>query len=44
MWIKVAQSYVQKLQSEAQHDENYLIPVAKVNEGHESPAFLRAFE
>jgi gelsolin len=43
-WIKVAQSYVRRLQSEAEHDDNYLIPVAKVNEGNESPAFLRSFE
>ena len=44
MWIKVAQTYIRKLQSEAEHQENFLIPVAKVNEGHESPAFLKAFE
>ena len=44
MWIKVAQSYVRCLQSEAETDDNYLIPVAKVNEGNESPAFLRAFD
>lgn len=44
MWIKVAQSYVRNLQSETGHEGTFLIPVAKVNEGNESPAFLRAFE
>lgn len=43
MWIKVAQSYVRRLQSEAGNEDSVLIPVAKVNEGSESPAFLKAF-
>jgi gelsolin len=43
MWIKVAQSYIRKLQNESANEGSYLIPVAKVTEGNESPAFLRAF-
>lgn len=39
-WLKVAQAYVRNLQSE--HDNAYLTPIAKVIEGSESPAFMRA--
>jgi gelsolin len=42
MWLKVAQAYVRKLQSEGGNDEAYLTPIAKVREGNESSAFLRA--
>ncbi len=38
MWLKVAQAYVQQTQA------NALTPIAKVQEGNESPAFLRAIE
>ena len=39
-WLDVAQQYVQKLQDE--EEEGRLIPIAKVREGFESRAFLRA--
>ncbi|KAH6847744.1 gelsolin [Chaetomium sp. MPI-CAGE-AT-0009] len=42
MWLRVAQSYVRKLQSEDGNSEAYLTPIAKVREGCESAAFLRA--
>lgn len=42
MWLKVAQAYVRKLQGEGGNDEAYLTPIAKVREGNESSAFLRA--
>ncbi|KAK4160838.1 hypothetical protein QBC43DRAFT_324718 [Cladorrhinum sp. PSN259] len=43
-WLKVAQVYVRKLQTEEGSSEAYLTPIAKVHEGNESPAFLRAVE
>jgi gelsolin len=42
MWLRVAQAYVRKLQSEDEDGDAYLTPIAKVREGCESPAFLRA--
>jgi gelsolin len=44
MWLKVAQAYVRKLQGEDESGEAYLTPIAKVREGFESAAFLRAIE
>ncbi|KAK4038344.1 putative actin-binding protein [Parachaetomium inaequale] len=44
MWLKVAQAYVRKLQGEDGNGEAYLTPIAKVREGCESAAFLRAIE
>lgn len=51
LWIKVAQSYVRQelLRGQQEDDEvasndAHLIPIAKVLEGHESPAFLRALD
>lgn len=44
MWLKVAQAYVRKLQNDDGDGEAYLTPVAKVREGSESAAFLRALE
>ncbi|KAK4152731.1 putative actin-binding protein [Chaetomidium leptoderma] len=44
MWLKVAQAYVRKLQGEDENGEAYLTPIAKVHEGCESAAFLRAIE
>lgn len=38
-WLKVAQAYVKQLQGDQQA---YLTPIAKVIQGNESPAFLRA--
>lgn len=39
-WLKVAQAYVRQLQGE--HENAHLTPIAKVIEGSESPAFMRA--
>ena len=41
-WLQVARMYIHRLQSE--QEDAYLIPLAKVNEGHESKAFIRAIE
>lgn len=40
-WLKVAQAYVRQLQG-ASDQAAYLTPIAKVVEGNESPAFMRA--
>lgn len=40
-WLKVAQAYVRQLQG-GEDDNAHLTPIAKVIEGNESPAFLRA--
>lgn len=39
-WLKAAQAYVRQLQSG--DDQAHLTPIAKVIQGNESPAFLRA--
>ncbi|KAF3922589.1 Gelsolin [Arthrobotrys entomopaga] len=39
-WLKVAQAYVRQLQS-TKAQSAYLVPIAKVIEGEESPAFWR---
>ena len=55
LWIKVAQSYVRQelvpgqqqsgdQAASSDDDDAYLIPIAKVLEGHESPAFLRTLD
>jgi gelsolin len=44
MWLRVAQAYVRKLQDEDERSEAYLTPIAKVREGSESSAFLRAIQ
>ena len=44
MWLKVAQAYVRKVQGEDGNGDAYLTPIAKVREGSESAAFLRAVE
>ncbi|KAM5341674.1 hypothetical protein ACJ41O_014705 [Fusarium nematophilum] len=41
-WFQIAQAYVRYLQAGDGHEEAYLIPVAKVVEGSESRAFVRA--
>lgn len=41
MWLKAAQAYVRQLQGGEDKDA-YLIPIAKVIQGNESPTFLRA--
>jgi gelsolin len=47
-WMRVAQAYIRRLQSEQQEEEEeeetYLVPVAKVKEGAECKAFRRAIE
>lgn len=43
-WLKVAQYYVRRLQESQEDSEAYLTPIAKVVEGHESPAFMKAIE
>ncbi len=44
LWIKVAQSYVQELQSESPQLEASLIPIAAVVEGNENSVFLKELE
>ncbi|KAK0713394.1 hypothetical protein B0T26DRAFT_832921 [Lasiosphaeria miniovina] len=47
MWLRVAQAYVRKLQQGedgAAAGDVYLTPIAKVREGNESAAFLRAVQ
>lgn len=47
MWLRVAQAYVRKLQKGedgAAAGDVYLTPIAKVREGNESAAFLRAVQ
>ncbi|KXX80380.1 Severin [Madurella mycetomatis] len=44
MWLRAAQGYVRRLQDEDPNRQAYLTPIAKVREGSESPAFLRAIE
>lgn len=43
-WLRVAQSYVRKLQGEDDQSEAYLTPIAKVKEGNESGAFVKAIQ
>ncbi|RAH45688.1 gelsolin/scinderin family protein [Aspergillus brunneoviolaceus CBS 621.78] len=42
LWLRVAQSYVRWLQESPEGSEAHLIPISKVVQGHESPAFMRA--
>lgn len=44
LWLKVAQSYVRKLQESQESSEAYLTPISKVVQGNENPAFLKALE
>jgi gelsolin len=41
-WLQVARQYINWLQTT--QDDAYLIPLAKVNDGYESKAFLKAIE
>ncbi len=43
-WLKVAQAYLRHLQGGEAGDQAHLTPIAKVNEGNESPAFARAIQ
>ncbi|PLB50398.1 putative actin-binding protein Fragmin [Aspergillus steynii IBT 23096] len=42
LWLKVAQSYVRWLQESQGGSEAHFTPIAKVVQGHESPAFMKA--
>ncbi|KAL4937934.1 hypothetical protein BDV06DRAFT_65325 [Aspergillus oleicola] len=42
LWLKVAQAYVRRLQE--QEDDAYMLPISKVVQDYESPAFLKAVE
>ncbi|KAL2859851.1 gelsolin family protein [Aspergillus lucknowensis] len=42
LWLKVSQAYVRHMQS--QEDDLYMIPIAKVVQGYESPSFLKVVE
>lgn len=42
LWLRVAQSYVQRVLEGSGDSEAYLTPIAKVQEGHETTAFIRA--
>lgn len=41
-WLSVAQAYIRHVQGVSPDGEHYLTPLAKVNEGNESRAFMRA--
>lgn len=42
-WIRVAQAYVRRLQSQEDSDA-YMVPISKVVQDYESPSFLKAIE
>lgn len=42
LWLKVAQSYVRRVQASMEDTEAYLTPIAKVKQGHETASFRRA--
>ncbi|RAK95295.1 gelsolin family protein [Aspergillus ibericus CBS 121593] len=42
LWLKVAQHYVRQLQNDV--SEAHFLPISKVVEGYESPAFMKALE
>ncbi|KAF2972047.1 hypothetical protein GQX73_g1600 [Xylaria multiplex] len=44
MWIKVAEAYVRHVGDAAENEDTRLSPIAKVVDGNESPAFVRALE
>lgn len=44
MWLKVAQSYIRRVLESREDSEAYLTPIAKVQQGHETAAFLRAIQ
>ncbi|KAI9932918.1 hypothetical protein ASPWEDRAFT_102208 [Aspergillus wentii DTO 134E9] len=44
VWLKVAQSYVRHLQQNDENSDAHAVPIAKVLQGHESPAFLKALD
>ncbi|PYH44304.1 gelsolin/scinderin family protein [Aspergillus saccharolyticus JOP 1030-1] len=42
LWLRVTQRYVRWLQESPEGSAAHLIPISKVVQGHESPAFMRA--
>ncbi|KAE8356812.1 hypothetical protein BDV28DRAFT_40884 [Aspergillus coremiiformis] len=44
LWLKVAQAYIRQLQHSQNDSLAHRIPIAKVLQGHESPAFLATVE
>ena len=42
IWLKVAQSYVRRMQASEEDSEAYLSPIAQVHQGHETASFRRA--
>jgi gelsolin len=44
LWIKVAQPYVRHLQKQSENDDAHPMPISKVVEGNETPAFFKALE
>ncbi|KAI8627496.1 putative actin-binding protein Fragmin [Xylariaceae sp. FL1651] len=44
MWIKVAEAYIRRAGGAAEIGDTHLLPIAKVVEGNESPAFVKALE
>lgn len=42
LWLKVAQSYVRRVQASAEDAEAYLTPIAKISQGHETNSFRKA--
>ncbi|SPO04182.1 probable actin regulatory proteins (gelsolin/villin family) [Cephalotrichum gorgonifer] len=42
LWLKVAQSYVRRVQADGEASEAYLTPIAQVHQGHETASFRKA--
>ncbi|MBE3045508.1 hypothetical protein IMZ48_23770, partial [Candidatus Bathyarchaeota archaeon] len=42
LWLKVAQSYVRRVQASEEDSGAYLSPIAQVHEGHETASFRKA--
>lgn len=43
-WLKVAQAYIRRLQESQENSEAHYMPISKVVQGEESPAFVKAIE
>ncbi|KAL4903089.1 hypothetical protein BDW74DRAFT_157384 [Aspergillus multicolor] len=44
LWIKVAQAYVRRMQSQEEESDVYSVPISKVVQDYESPSFLKAVD
>ncbi|RDW79116.1 gelsolin family protein [Aspergillus mulundensis] len=44
LWIKVAQAYVRRIQSQESESDVYSVPISKVVQDYESPSFLKAVD